>query len=143
MSDQVLPDPSTPFGERVRRRLREEQVIWFTTVGRDGTPEPNPVWFLWDGEGMLIYSYNSAKRLDHIRRNPRVSLNFNSDPSGGDVVILTGRATILADHPPASRWQPYLEKYGESIDAVSGSAEAFSQSYSVPVRVEVTNVRGF
>jgi len=41
----VLPDPTTPFGERVARRLREEPVIWFTSTSRDGTPQPNPVWF--------------------------------------------------------------------------------------------------
>jgi hypothetical protein len=39
----VLPDPATPFGERVARRLREEAVIWLTTMGADGTPQPNPV----------------------------------------------------------------------------------------------------
>ena len=38
----VLPDPQSPFGARVRERLRDENVIWFTTVGADGTPQPNP-----------------------------------------------------------------------------------------------------
>ena len=36
-------DPSTPFGERVRRRLRDVVVVWLNTVGADGTPQPNPV----------------------------------------------------------------------------------------------------
>src|SRR5438132_1268065 len=31
-----LPDPSTPFGERVARRLREERLIWLTTVDARG-----------------------------------------------------------------------------------------------------------
>jgi predicted pyridoxine 5'-phosphate oxidase superfamily flavin-nucleotide-binding protein len=46
MAESALPDSGTAFGERVRRRLREEQVIWITTVGKDGTPQPNPVGFL-------------------------------------------------------------------------------------------------
>ena len=46
----VLPDAGTPFGDRVRERLVDEQVIWLTTVGADGTPQPNPVWFLWTPE---------------------------------------------------------------------------------------------
>ena len=33
MTADLLPDPATGFGERVRQRLRDEQVIWFTTVG--------------------------------------------------------------------------------------------------------------
>jgi hypothetical protein len=36
-------------GERVRRRLTGEMTIWLTTVGRDGTPQPNPVGVGWDG----------------------------------------------------------------------------------------------
>jgi PPOX class probable F420-dependent enzyme len=70
----VLPDPSTPFGERVAQRLRDDPVIWLTTVGADGTPQPNPVWFLWDGESFLTYNRADAKRLAQIKR--RVGFNI-------------------------------------------------------------------
>ncbi len=46
----VLPDPSTEFGERVARRLRDEVVAWLTLVDGSGTPQPAPVWFLWEGD---------------------------------------------------------------------------------------------
>ena len=45
----VLPDPSTEFGARVARRLDEEVVAWLTVVDGAGTPQPAPIWFLWDG----------------------------------------------------------------------------------------------
>jgi PPOX class probable F420-dependent enzyme len=142
MTEHVLPDPATPFGERVRRRLRVEQVIWFTTVGRDGTPQPNPVWFLWDGEGIVVYCLASAKRVAHVRGRPQVALNFDGDGRGGDIVVLTGRAHLAEDQPAAHECPPYLEKYRAGMAAVSGSPEAFSQTYSVPIRVEVTAARG-
>ena len=40
-------------GERVRRRLTGEMTTWLTTVGRAGTPQPDPVGFLWDGGDSL------------------------------------------------------------------------------------------
>jgi predicted pyridoxine 5'-phosphate oxidase superfamily flavin-nucleotide-binding protein len=40
MAESALPDSGTAFGERVRRRLHEEQIIWITTVGNDGSPHP-------------------------------------------------------------------------------------------------------
>jgi hypothetical protein len=43
MTADVLPDPATPFGQRVRRRLQNDTVIWIVTVGADGRPQPNPV----------------------------------------------------------------------------------------------------
>lgn len=42
----MIIDLTTEYGARVARRLQDEQVIWLTTVGRDGTPQPNPVWFI-------------------------------------------------------------------------------------------------
>jgi hypothetical protein len=36
-----------------------------------------------------------------------------------------------------------VEKYRKAMIRVSGSPEAFSEAYPVPVRVEVTRVRGF
>jgi Pyridoxamine 5'-phosphate oxidase len=78
VTSEVIPDRATAYGERVRRRLTEEMTIWLTTVGRDGTPQPNPVGFLWDrGDSLLTYSQTEARRLANIRRQPLVSLNFD------------------------------------------------------------------
>jgi PPOX class probable F420-dependent enzyme len=66
----VIPDPGSAYGERVRRRLTSEMAIWLTTTGRDGTPQPNPVGFVWDGgDTVLVYSQAGARRLDNIRRH--------------------------------------------------------------------------
>ncbi len=43
-----LPDEATPFGNRVRERLRGESVAWLTTTA-DRMPQPNPVWFICEG----------------------------------------------------------------------------------------------
>ncbi len=78
-----LPDPSTPFGERIARRLRNERLMWLTTVDANGMPQPTPVWFLWDEatSTILIYSRSDAKRLEHLQQNPRVALNFDGNGS--------------------------------------------------------------
>jgi len=137
-----LPDPATDFGELVRQRLREEQVIWFTTVGGDGTPQPNPVWFLEDNSA-LVYNRTEANRPTHIRRRPRVCLHFDGNGREGDMVVLAGRAQVLEGHPPPHEMPGYLDKHRESMTCVSGSPEAFSEAYPVPVRVDVACVRGF
>ena len=50
-------DESSEFGQRAARRLREDVLAWLTTVDRRGTPQPIPVWFLWDGgASILVYS---------------------------------------------------------------------------------------
>lgn len=135
--------PGGAFGERVARRLREDYAIWLVTVGADGTPQPNPVWFLWrEPDVVLVYSRTGAARLGHIAARPQVALNFNSSSAGGDVVVLTGTAAV-ADLPAADRNGDYLAKYEQAMQRVSGSTEAFAAAYSVPVEVTVRRVRGF
>jgi PPOX class probable F420-dependent enzyme len=142
MADDPLPDPTTPFGERVRRRLRDEVVIWLTTVGSDGTPQPNPVWFLWDGESILVYNRSTAHRLTHVRRRPRVSLNFDGNGRGGDIVVFTGSAAVSDGEPRPHERPEYVSKYGQMMVRTSGSLEDFSRRYPVPLRVREIRTRG-
>ncbi|HEY7050246.1 MAG TPA: TIGR03667 family PPOX class F420-dependent oxidoreductase [Jatrophihabitantaceae bacterium] len=142
MTTDALPPTGTPFGDRVRRRLRDEVFVWMTTVGADGTPQPNPVWFVWDDGDVLIYNQHDARRLAHLRTNAHVSLHFNANARGGDVVVLSGRAE-LADGEPPHEMPAYLDKYRDQMIRVSGSLEAFSARYSIPVRVRIDRLRGF
>ena len=143
MTKNVLPTPGTPFGERVSRRLREEQVIWITTVGKDGTPQPNPVGFLLqDDNSILIYNMVNANRINHVADRPRVALHFDGDRTGGDIVIFTGTAYHAADIPPPHENQAWLAKYGDGMVEQFGSAEAFSEKFPVPMLIELTRTRG-
>jgi PPOX class probable F420-dependent enzyme len=134
-------DTSSSFGRRVVERLENEQVVWLTTVAADGTPQPSPVWFLWDGQQVLMYSMPNRPKLRHIQANPKVALNFDSD-EGDDIVILTGQARIAESEAPANQAPAYLEKYREAISEIGMNPESFAQAYSVPVRITPTRLRG-
>jgi PPOX class probable F420-dependent enzyme len=135
--------PDTEFGTRVARHLRDGIVAWLTPVDAAGTPQPAPVWFLWDGSSVLVYSHGEAKRLSHLRANPRAALHFDSEGDGEHVVVLTGEAAVDDDAPPVHENPDYLAKYGERIAAGWGSAERFASLYSVPLRITPRRVRGF
>jgi PPOX class probable F420-dependent enzyme len=139
-----LPDPSTEFGGRVARRLRGERLIWLTTVDAKGTPQPTPVWFLWDeaSSTMLIYSRADAKRLAHIQQNPRVALNFDGNGSGGDIIVITGQAQVSFEDPPADRLPVYVEKYRDFIARRYATPENFASIYSVALRIRPMAIRG-
>ncbi len=78
-------DEGTELGARAAGRLREESVVWPTTVTPAGAPLPRPVGFLWDGgEVVSMYSQPGA-RVRNIVANPKVTLNFDGDGRGGDM----------------------------------------------------------
>jgi PPOX class probable F420-dependent enzyme len=136
-------DFKTRFGRHVNRRLRQEQIIWLTTVDAQNTPQPRPVWFHWDGETVLIFSEQGKAKLRHIAQNPRVSLNFNTDEDGGDVAVVIGEARILDEPPPQERVKNYLSKYRRGIKSLDMTVEEFRAAYRVPILVAPLSMRGF
>jgi PPOX class probable F420-dependent enzyme len=136
--------PGGQFGERVAQRLRAERVVWLTTVGADGTPQPNPVWFLWDGDSTItVYSRPDAHRLAHLDANPNLSLHFDGNGRGGDVVVLAARARRAPELPAPHENPDYLAKYLDGMRRVSGSEERYTEEYGVPLVIEIRRIRGF
>jgi PPOX class probable F420-dependent enzyme len=135
-------DPNTEFGARVARRLADERIAWLTTVRPNGTPEPSPIWFLYDGKALLIYSKPNTQKLRNIARNPNVALHFDGDGSGGDIIVITGTAHVDEDAPPANQIPAYAEKYAERMQNNRMTAESFARAYSVAIRVTPTHLRG-
>jgi PPOX class probable F420-dependent enzyme len=138
----VIVDERTDFGARVAHHLREDAVVWLTTVTPRGAPLPSPVWFLWDGaDSVVMYSIPGA-RVRNVEANPLVTLNFDGDGRGGDIVVLSGEARIDRDGPGADGDGDYVAKYSEHISRIGLTPELFAQRYSVPVRIALTRVRG-
>jgi len=136
-----LTIPNTPFGDRVRRRLEEEVVGWLTTVSPDGTPRPSPIWFLWEGESMLIYSKDGTSRTRNLAGNPACSFSFDGNGTGGDIIVLEGTAVITDD--PASTENPdYQEKYRDWIPRIGMDPGTFAMNYPVPIRFTPDRLRG-
>ena len=134
-------DLNSEFGLNVDQRLRQEEVIWLTTVAPDGTPHPNPVWFCWDGQEIILYSQPSAYRIRNLKLNPKVSLNLQgASPSGEDVVVIYGEAKM--DPHYQRPHLGYTQKYQQYLPEMNLTQEQLAATYSVEIRVKPTRFRG-
>ena len=140
-ADGVI-DPSTDEGARVDARLREELLACLVTVAADGTPVPTPVWFLWDGDTMVVYSQPNKPKLRHITANPRVALAMRTDEHGDALVVVTGEAAV-DDTAPSADTPAYLEKYRGEIARLGSEPGPFAAEYSVPIRITPTKLRAW
>ncbi len=125
----------------LRSRLEEELVIWMTTVSSDG-PQSSPVWFLLDGDELLVYSLDSA-RVRNIATTPAVAVNLNSNRYGGHVLTMEGVARIDDGALAADHNEPYVAKYRDRIAAAGWTPESFARDYPVPIRIAITKVRAW
>jgi PPOX class probable F420-dependent enzyme len=137
-------DFNTDFGRAVQRHLKDQYVIWLTTVDSNLTPQPRPVWFIYQDDSFLIFSQAKARKVAHIEKNPKVALNFNTDETGDKhVIVFTGEAFIDTECPPAHKVPAYLEKYKDGIAGLDMTAESFSREYSVAIKIHPADVRGW
>lgn len=135
-------DFTTKVGGRAAERLRTERVIWLSSVSSTGVPVPNPLWFVWEEESFLIYSQPKAIRLKHFIDRPQVSLHFNADVDGNDVIVFYGDVALDPGAPPAHMHAAYLSKYKQGIHELGMMPEMYGKLYSVAFRVTPRAMRG-
>lgn len=119
---------------QIEKHLVSDQIVWLTTVTPSGRPAPRPVWFMWDGGAVTIYSQPDSAKLRHIAANDHVSLHFNCTPGGGDVVVIAGRAELVHGAPPPSAVPGMLDKYLAAIQSM-GYTQEWYDSYNTAIRV--------
>jgi PPOX class probable F420-dependent enzyme len=132
------------LGKKAKKLLETEYILWLTTIDANLTPQPRPVWFVPDGDDVIIYSKPHTAKVGHIRLHPNVSLHFNTDREAGDPVMVLIGAAILDDNTPAAKdFQPYMKKYKSGIAGIDLNPADFTKAYAQPIRVKITNIRGW
>ena len=123
-------------------RLREELVIWLTTVSASGQPQSSPVWFEWDGSEFVIYGSKDGQKTRNIAANPRVGLHLDGNGQGCGNVIFEGTARIDEDPASVESVPPgYTAKYQARIEAFGWSPESLMRDYPHVIRVTPTRAR--
>jgi len=121
--------------------LTREKCISLTTFRRDGSPVATPVWFVPDGERILIWTFADRGKVKRVRSDPRVAVapcTYRGTPTGDPFV---GIARLLPESE-GPRVQALLrKKYGpmkriyDGVNAIQGFVR---RRRSVSVYLEIT-----
>ena len=87
---RTLPDD-------VRDLLAKPNPAVIATLAKDGRPVSVATWYLLDGDRILVNMDEGRKRLDHLRRDPRVSLTALDEAGWYTHVSVQGRVVEMAD----------------------------------------------
>ena len=129
----------------VDERLRSEPMIWLGTVRPDGRPHLVPVWFLWDGKSILIFSQPNQQKLRNIQHNNNVTLALDTAKGGGDVVMIEGKAELPenGNEQFGANMPAFAEKYAANLSRMNQTADDMAKTYSQAIRVTPTRFLGF
>ena len=119
-----------------------EKIAWLTTVTPKGRPAPRPVWFVLEGDDIILFSEPGTAKLRHIAANPDVSFHLNSDEHGGSILVVSGKAHV--EDGKASEAPGFRDKYASHYAGAGfQTPEAFDTAYSVRIRVVPERSWGF
>ncbi len=126
--------------EAAERRLRDERVVWLSTVDEDGFPHIVPVWYVWDGEAIVIFSKPGARKVRSMLRQPRVALALGEPLDDFDVQLVEGHAEVLPARTrellaDAGIGREHARKYAAELFRLGISREEYEATYSAVVRV--------
>ncbi len=71
---------------------------------KDGRPHVTPVWFVLDGDDIMLTTYGPGIKGRVLRRDPRVSLCVDDQEPPYSFVVIEGEATISEDQELLRHW---------------------------------------
>ncbi|MFF1837788.1 PPOX class F420-dependent oxidoreductase [Streptomyces sp. NPDC058231] len=88
MSKPPLPDEAVTM-------LKKANPAVITTLRSDGQPVSTATWYLWDDGRILVNMDEGRKRLEHIRRDPRVALTVLDEAGWYTHISIIGRVSEM------------------------------------------------
>ena len=80
--------------------LAEQRTCRFATAGPDG-PHVSPVWFVWDGQALWVYSLTRSQRWANVSRDARVAVVADDGHHYHELrgVEIEGEAAVIGPVP--------------------------------------------
>ncbi|HEX5038864.1 MAG TPA: pyridoxamine 5'-phosphate oxidase family protein [Candidatus Limnocylindria bacterium] len=139
----MTAQPSAGCRPHVQAALRDDPVVWLSSVQADGRPHLVPVWFHWDGERIVAFSKPHARKVDNLRGQPRVMLAVGTP--GPDFEVELIEATAELPEEPAKSLIPegFGAKYRELLRRAGLTVQRYAEVYSQPIVLRPTRFLGY
>lgn len=138
------PPPQAPACRpEIEEALRQDPVVWLSSVREDGRPHLVPVWFAWDGKRIVAFSKPHARKIANLRQHPDVMLGVGT-PGPEFAVELIEAAAELPDEPASALMAgSFAEKYRELLRRAGMTLSRFAEIYSQPIVIRPKRFLGY
>lgn len=126
------------FDDQLRDLLTQPVIVRFSTIRPDGYPHTVPVWFLLEGDELLVFALSETRKVKNALANPKGCLSIGGDPPSSPGYLIDGDLTVEddPDHVVAARITRHYESPEEAeADLEAWRDETFSVLRLKPKRV--------
>jgi PPOX class probable F420-dependent enzyme len=137
------------LGQALARELLDARLIAnLATIDRDGAVHLVGMWFLWDGEALLLPTSRTTRKARNVARDPRVTVMIDDSRGGFDLrgITVIGRAELRDGEDAIAvnrlRHLKYMTESGSRLEAVDRYLATDDVTIRVvPERVSTWNLR--
>jgi PPOX class probable F420-dependent enzyme len=114
-----------------------------STVANDGYPHVVPVWFVLDGEDLVITSIRSTAKARHLARDPRIAVCVDDERPPFAFVAIRGTATLHPNPPDLLAWTTRIaSRYLTGADA-DEAGRRYADIDDLIVRIRIDHALGY
>jgi PPOX class probable F420-dependent enzyme len=114
-----------------------------STVAADGRPHVVPVWFVLDGEELVITSNSGTAKARHLARDPRVAVCVDDERPPFAFVAVRGTATLNPNPADLLAWTTRIAaRYLTGEDAAE-AGRRYADLDDLIVRIRVDHALGY
>jgi hypothetical protein len=121
-----------------REFLQKPLLARMSTIDLGGCPHTVPVWFMLDGDEVVVISVRKTAKLGHVQANPKGALQIGGDTNDGGGYLLKGVFSIEED--PDDVWMKKLIYRYESGEQADKDAKDWADLDIIVIRMKVEKV---
>jgi PPOX class probable F420-dependent enzyme len=116
------PVPADPVPDSHRDLLDRPLFCHLATLRPDGSPQANPMWFLWDGTHLRFTTTSTRQKHRNVTADPRVAISVNDPDQPYRYLEVRGRVTAIEPDPEGAFFIDLAARYGRDLGGPPGDA---------------------
>ncbi|MGF1472833.1 MAG: PPOX class F420-dependent oxidoreductase [Rubrobacteraceae bacterium] len=97
--------------EGYRDLLETTALIHVATIGPNGEPHSNPVWFDWDGEHLKFSQTKTRQKHKNVNRDPRIAVSLVDPENPYRYLEIRGEVAKIEEDPNRDFINALAKKY--------------------------------
>lgn len=118
--------PKMSVAEREELLTQRGQLCRIATVTPEGAPHVTPIWFIYEDGTVFVTPRAESTWLTNLRREPRVAIAIDEEPSPYRKITIEGTAEIRHDVGDDDAWRDLYRRIATKYTSPEG-AEAYIQ----------------
>jgi PPOX class probable F420-dependent enzyme len=109
---QVQAAAVTPISkEDIAKLFEGRNLVFLSTISKDGSPLVTPVWADMEGEFVLINTFDGSAKVRNARRDPRIGLSIVDTYNTYNMVSMKGKVVDITPQGAEAHLKKLAKKY--------------------------------